>query len=804
MASFNVVDITSHTPMAESVPHRSFPFQSVLSLRLLVEYWEKGIQSGKIPFGEPLLEHIRRAPELKQPIRDLAVLEKHRDLINFMMSAVIAPAQADKELAAATIPFQFKSIFETPAFQQNIDLASLDNSAVINIPGRDLMVGKAIQACLLILQQFYNVRVNFDKPILFTIRNPQTALDKVYKIEIGRQFFEIVSKRELRPIDPGVIKFLTEKVYDVDLWLQYIRPENFEFRGFMILRMVDVTEQEMISSIKYDLLEKNAVTRKETFTSIQHKLRSIFAMPDIRLGLAYFDSDNKIILSTEHESDCWKSLADDKETDCHCGNYQGSVYERSWMEKRYIAVDDLEAYPYKSVVEEALIAKGVKSIVLAPLVDEGETVGMLELSSANRGELNPVIANKVESVLPMFTAAVKRAREEAITEIRAIIQEECTNIHPVVQWRFVEAGKKVLDQRRRGQAAIFEDIIFKDVYPLFGMADVRNSSLERTRAIQEDLLFNLHLVKDLFQKIRLARKLPVLDETLFKINVQLERISSGLASGDENAVLDFLKRDIHPLLAFFEEEGEFHSTIREYRSHLNPVFGVVYDKRMDFESTLSMINNMIGNYLVEAQVAAQEMFPHYFEKYQTDGIEYTIYLGSGLTRDRKFNKFFLKNFRLWQLLLSCEIEKRMEQLKPRLKIELQITQLILVHDHALAIRFRPDEKQFDVDGAYDIRYEIIKKRIDKATVKHTGERVTQPGKIAVIYNQPKVYDEYKHYFEYLVSRNIISDDIEELELDELPGAIGLRALRVAVIPTRISEPAQVNLLKDIEMAMQLQ
>jgi hypothetical protein len=789
--------------MAESVPHSSFPFQSVLSLRLLVEYWEQGIQSGQIPFGEPLLDHIRRAPELKQPIHDLAVLEKHRDLINFMMSAAIAPAQADKELAAATVPFQFKSIFETPAFQRNINLASLDNSAVINIPGRDLMVGKAIQACLLILQQFYNVRVNFDKPILFTIRNPNTGLDKVYKIEIGRQFFEIVSKRELRPIDPSIIKFLTEKVYDVDLWLQYIRPENFEFQGFMILRMVDVTEQEMISSIKYDLLEKNAVTRKETFTSIQHKLRSIFAMPDIRLGLAYFDSDNKIILSTEHESDCWKSLADDKE-DCPCGNYQGSVYERSWMEKRYIAVEDLEAYPYKSVVEEALIAKGVRSIVLAPLVEDGETVGMLELSSTNRGELNPVVANKVESVLPMFTAAVKRAKEETITEIRAIIQEECTNIHPVVQWRFIEAGKKVLDQRRRGKPAIFEDIIFKDVYPLFAMADVRNSSLERTRAIQEDLLFNLRLVKNLLQNIRGMRKLPVLDETLFKINVQLQTIGSGLASGDENAVLDFLKRDIHPLLALFEEEGEFQGAITEYRSHLDPVFGVVYDKRRDFESTLSMINNMIGNYLVEAQVAAQEMFPHYFEKYQTDGIEYTMYLGSGLSRDGKFNKFFLKNFRLWQLLLSCEIEKRMEQLKPQLKIDLQITQLILVHDQALAIRFRPDEKQFDVDGAYDIRYEIIKKRIDKATVKHTGERVTQPGKVAVIYNQPKVYEEYKHYFEYLVSRNIISDHIEELELEELPGAIGLRALRVAVVPTQISKPAPVNLLKDIEMAMQLQ
>ncbi|MEX2234997.1 MAG: hypothetical protein WD824_22735 [Cyclobacteriaceae bacterium] len=218
-----------------------------------------------------------------------------------------------------------------------------------------------------------------------------------------------------------------------------------------------------------------------------------------------------------------------------------------------------------------------------------------------------------------------------------------------------------------------------------------------------------------------------------------------------------------------------------------------------------MINNMISACLNEAQIAAQEMFPHYFEKYQTDGIEYTIYLGSSLTKNKHFNTFYLKNFRLWQLLTTCEIEKRMAQLKPDLTIDLDITQLILVHDQALSIRFRPDEKQFDVDGAYDIRYEIIKKRIDKATVKTTGERLTQPGKIAVIYNQPKVEEEYKRYFEYLASKNVISNKVEELELEELPGANGLRALRVEVTKMeKLSKLSSRDLIRDIELVLQLQ
>lgn len=182
------------------------------------------------------------------------------------------------------------------------------------------------------------------------------------------------------------------------------------------------------------------------------------------------------------------------------------------------------------------------------------------------------------------------------------------------------------------------------------------------------------------------------------------------ASGDESSVLDFLKQEINPLLVYFENDFKFINDIERYRHHLDPVFGVVYKKRKNFEESLAIINKMINTNLNEAQVSAQQMFPHYFEKYQTDGIEYTLYVGNTLTKNENFDTFYLRNFRLWQLLFMCETEARMVDLKPILKVKLDLTQLILVHEQPLSIRFRPDEKQFDVDGAYDIRYEIIKKR----------------------------------------------------------------------------------------------
>ena len=98
----------------------------------------------------------------------------------------------------------------------------------------------------------------------------------------------------------------------------------------------------------------------------------------------------------------------------------------------------------------------------------------------------------------------------------------------------------------------------------------------------------------------------------------------------------------------------------------------------------------------------------------------------------------------------------------------------------LTFKFRMDEKQFDVDGAYNIRYEIIKKRIDKAHIKDTDQRLTVPGKISIVYSQDKDAVEYMKYIKYLQSKNYLGK-VEKLELENLQGISGLKALRIEVI-----------------------
>ena len=111
---------------------------------------------------------------------------------------------------------------------------------------------------------------------------------------------------------------------------------------------------------------------------------------------------------------------------------------------------------------------------------------------------------------------------------------------------------------------------------------------------------------------------------------------------------------------------------------------------------------------------------------------------------------------------------------------LETTQLILIHSQPLSITFRRDERKFDVDGAYNIRYEIIKKRIDKAIVVGTRERLTQPGTIALVYTQGREALEYQEYIDYLRNIGVLCPEVDDLDLEELQGVRGLKALRVRV------------------------
>jgi hypothetical protein len=183
----------------------------------------------------------------------------------------------------------------------------------------------------------------------------------------------------------------------------------------------------------------------------------------------------------------------------------------------------------------------------------------------------------------------------------------------------------------------------------------------------------------------------------------------------------------------------------------------------------------------------QKAYPCYFEKFRTDGLEDDIYIGQSISPGKRYVDIYLKNLRLMQLKSMAALAKYNHDLLPYLPNPVQTTQLIFIHSQPIDILFRNDEKRFDVEGAYNIRYHIIKKRTDKVHLKNSDERLTQHGKIALIYFSDTEASEYVSYIKYLQADNILKDDLERLQLEELSGVTGLKALRVSVNLNQIKQ-----------------
>ena len=126
-----------------------------------------------------------------------------------------------------------------------------------------------------------------------------------------------------------------------------------------------------------------------------------------------------------------------------------------------------------------------------------------------------------------------------------------------------------------------------------------------------------------------ARSLPALDELGYRIDKHIAQIERSLNSGDEVGIIAFLRAHVESLFDYLGEFGrEVRARIEAYRSALDARLGTVYRQRRLFEDSVTRIAEAISSHLDREEQAAQEMFPHYFEKQKTDGVDYQMYVGA--------------------------------------------------------------------------------------------------------------------------------------------------------------------------------
>ena len=772
------------------------PFQIQLSFFHIVEELEKqvaGPDSESTIRTKSLLAEVEKCPELVEGLTTYEQIEKNQDLIHRLLANYFPQELTMNEIKAINLPYTDLIFNHTERFKHILKAAGPDFS--FNIRDFDAHQFYVLSCCL-ILNEFYGTTLNFSRPLFYDIPTADGVI-KHYRILYNADFLDILPTEKAVTLTAEDIDLLLNSYDNLELWQSKFPKESWILRGFAIMTLYDATVENAVSIFKEKLLGLNAAGFEENMQSI---FRSIYRIPDIKVGFTLYNQEEDQFTTSDPFSQYMTSfiVQGHSHKEAHmllCS----SSYNCLVKKKEYFAISDVSEFVAsdpENLLGNYFHRQGIKSFILAPVVKNGQLLGVLELLSLRTKELNSINANKLEVVMPYLTDTMERLVVEMQNEIQAVIQEKYTAIHSSVYWKFREEVQQLIAHRETGKDYELQEIVFPDVYPLYGQIDIKGSSEVRNASVQQDLQLQIKtlcpLIKQLSNPVYTVAsreasgksatgdpsgQTDVFSEVQELLREYLVELTFPLRAGTEQSVTAYLANEVHPLLQRYAPDPR----VQTYFAETDKEKGAFHLQRRKYETTISIINNKLSDVIDRNQTIAQVLFPHYYERFKTDGIEHNLYIGASISPRLQFSLQKLYDLRLWQLQTLCEMEIAHHRLKAELPYPLDVTSLILVYNATIAIRFRMDEKRFDVDGSYNARFEIVKKRIDKAFIKDTSERITQSGKITIVFSSHTEEQEYLRYIKTLQSQMILEEDIEQFDIEDLQGVSGLKAIRVKIV-----------------------
>lgn len=773
--------------MAQQVMLKRVP-ETALSFRPFVEYLKERIgetDCHKSRYFKYVVEQFEKTPELLQAV-DVTNIKNYTDQLQLIYGTV-SPIIENEETHrwALSLPLRPVVFYSTNSYYNLVtSLATGNVRKSLADKDPDLLKKNQLEFTYsLILEKLYNFSSVFNRDMIHSLEDEKTGLTKYFRLALDTRFIEIKATRDLPELKledlhtgTGTVE---ESLYDLE---QKLPLDMFRFEGFGVLTVTDVTVEQSIENIKNIILSDVLQEEENYYERVTQSLKSLIGHHDVAFGLIPVLQVNDKLIFNDTACTHSKLMIAAMESGMAETAYMNLAdsYFRNPKQVffRNVANEDFQSKPYLKM----LAAKGIVSYALTPVYFNNSLAGVLEIFSHKPGILDERLLSKLEPAIPLIAQLLKNTIDQFSNSIDHVVKEKFTAVQPSVQWKFKEAAwHYIRDGNNQDSQKEIEDIIFDKVYPLYGSIDIRNSTVERNASTRADLSIQFNILLDVLNRLKETSGFGLLDEKIFLARKWLDRVNNTSGFNQEVRLNDFLDNNIYPfLLQFREGNTRLTPIIDEYLQAIDPDTGIATENRRMLEKSMNIIISSVNKYMEMMKGEIQQAYPSYFEKFRTDGVEYDIYIGQSIAPDKPFSDIYLKNLRLLQLTSMAAIARYSNALLPQLSKPVETTQLIFIHSQPIDIRFRKDEKRFDVEGSYNIRYHIVKKRIDKVFVKNTRERLTQPGKIALVYFSQKEADEYIGYIRYLQDQHVLTDDLEELDLEELQGISGLKALRVGV------------------------
>ena len=753
------------------------------SLKPFIDFIAQKVEAektSKVNFYKYILDQFHRYPELEEPI-PLENAGKYKAIYELIYTA-LSPIINDEneQLWALSKPLSPLFYFGTNAFYNVL----MDPETCALKPGLKMPSGPEIKESSLlnfydlVLKKFYNISL---RKGLFTIKSiidPETHLLKYYRLNVDSRFLEITSKSALPKLSLESVKdYLQDEHTATSILTSLLPPEQFSIEGVSIITLLDVTPEYALEAVKNVIIEHNECNTGCHSDHISVALKTLVGSDEIEFGLLpYVQLNGKMIM---HEHSGFESIVIKLAKEQHI-DHEKLLEEYIKNPRRLIFPEITDGEQLQYPILRMLLTKEIRSYALLPLSYNGKLVGCLEVYSKNPKAFNEHALSNIDSAMPLLAQLFQNIITEFNYDIISVITDKFTSLQPSVQWRFFEAAYHYISSGARDQNLPVEPIYFKNVLPMYGAVDIKNSSIERNLVIRKDLYRHFEILESTLFGIKENVSIDVQSEIPAHSAIWGYKEFEELSDREILKIEDYLLRQLPPYLNILRNS---HPELEELIDAYFAATGEnaeIYNFRNQYEESMQKINRVVTSHLDAFNAGLQEVYPSYFEKFRTDGVEFDIYVGQSIAPDVPMTDDVVPVYRYKQLQLLANIAKTTYSLIPTLALPLETTQLIFVYEKRIDISFRTDEQRFDVEGSYNIRYQMVKKRIDKAHLKNSHERLTQTGKIAIVYFNNWEAQEYMGYIKTLQQEGLLEEHVEFLEIEELQGVESLKALRVKV------------------------
>jgi len=728
-------------------PERSQAYKTRWSLKPLLEKHEALLPAERNFLNEIDEQFSERIDEYDPSISPL-----NEEDIAKLTRFFFPPFQKQNGFGVLLKPMFMGQAFLSAEGQERLKNGHVDNEA------HDAETSATIKAGMFILSEIYGQQLPHLGSTEIDFKDEVTGLTTHFVIIPGLEYARVIVHGEKPDLSRAQIRELLANPDDVDLWLSTLPVDTFSFEGIEINQAVDLTPQISQNRLQRLLLKREAVLSNKRIEQLAKVLSNLLRVADLKLGIHAIDYPLQYAVGHQHL--VRQNLLADRIPDFLDPALGETIYTSTCKAGMVKIFDDLEdCLAEADPILDSFLGRGYKSLVLVPLFSkQGHIAGMMQLASKRSFAFSSLVITQMEAVIPLFRQALNRTRGDMEFRIQSVMRQTFTDLDPRVEWRFIQAAADLIEQQGSDSTNLptIDPIRFEDVWALYGQADIVGSSKLRNEAIRKDMLAELGAAIKMLKAPAIDLLFPLAGKLAFDGEKLLLNLSGGMSPNDEQEVQRFLEVDFKPMLNQLSSTKEAKQRVETYHAELANSLENNMTHREAYEASVSKLSRAISHAITSSEEDAQRIIPHYFSKYRTDGIEFNIYAGQSLLPSGTFTEVHLQNLRLWQLQALINVTKSVAGLQDSLPMKMTTAQLIFAFGQPITIQFRMDEKRFDVEGAYNVRYDVIKKRIDKALVLGTEERLTQPNHLAVVYTHITDRQVYLELLQYLSESNQVA------------------------------------------------